>query len=220
METEPAAGTRDPRHGPDDVQARTTQVILSGPSDALIVIDVQNDFCPGGSLEVRGGDEVIPVINRLIPMFGRWIYTRDWHPRNHISFSAHPRFGDLSWPAHAVQGTPGAGFCPGLDMPMNAILVSKGDHPKREVYSGFRVEGLDLAAYLRAREVSRVFITGLATDYCVRQTSLDALARGFEVYLIEDATRGVAEDTTAAALAELEGAGVRRIISSQIEDPG
>ena len=220
METEPAAETRDPRHGPDHTRARANRVVLTGPSDALIVVDVQNDFCPGGSLGVRGGDEVIPVINRLIPMFGRWIYTRDWHPRNHVSFSDHPRFRDLSWPAHAVQGTPGAEFCRGLEMPVNAILVSKGDHPLREAYSGFQAEQFDLAAYLRSRKVSRVFVAGLATDYCMRQTSLDALARGFEVYLIEDATRGVAEDTTASALAELEGAGVRRILSSQIENPG
>lgn len=195
-------------------------MFLTGPSDALIVVDVQSDFCPGGSLGVPGGDEVIPVINHLIPMFGRWIYTRDWHPKNHVSFSAHPRFRDLSWPAHAVQGTPGAEFCPGLDMPMNAILVSKGDDPQRETYSGFQVERLDLAAFLQARKVTRVFVTGLATDYCVRQTSLDALAAGFEVYLVEDAIRGVAEDTTAAALAELEGAGVCRVLSSQIEDSG
>ncbi len=214
----PAAETHDPRPGPDHIQAHANQVVLTGPSDALIVVDVQNDFCPGGSLGVHGGDEVIPVINHLIPMFRRWIYTRDWHPLNHISFSDHPRFRDLSWPAHAVQGTPGAEFCPGLEMPTNAILVSKGDHPKREAYSGFQAEQFDLAAYLRSCKVGRVFVTGLATDYCVRQTSLDALARGFEVYLIEDATRGVAEDTTAAALAELEGAGVRRILSSQIED--
>ena len=186
----------------------------------LIVVDVQNDFCPCGSLAVPGGDEVIPVINSLIPLFGRWVYTRDWHPASHVSFSHHPAYRDGSWPPHAVQGTPGAEFCPGLHMPAGAILVSKGDDPQRENYSGFQVERLDLAAYLRARKVTRVFITGLATDYCVRQTALDALTRGFEVYLVDDAVRGVAPDTSAAALAELEDAGVHRIVSSGIEDSG
>lgn len=196
------------------------ETTLTGASDALIVVDVQDDFCPGGSLAVERGDEVIPVINRLIPSFGRWIYTRDWHPANHVSFSDQPLFRDGSWPPHAVQGTRGAEFCRGLDMPMNAILVSKGDDPERETYSGFQVDRLDLAGYLYARKVTRVFITGLATDYCVRQTCLDALSRGFQVYLVEDAVRGVAPDSTAGAFAELMAAGVCRVLSHQIEDSG
>jgi nicotinamidase/pyrazinamidase len=194
--------------------------VRTGANDVLVVVDVQRDFCQGGSLPVPGGDEVIPVINSLLPRFGRWVYTRDWHPRDHVSFSDHPRFQDGSWPPHAVQGTPGAEWCAGLEIPMNAILVSKGDDPAREAYSGFQVERLDLAGFLRARGVERVFLTGLATDYCVRQTALDARAAGFTVYLVEDACRGVAPGTTASALAKMEAAGVIRVRSDQIEDSG
>ena len=194
--------------------------VLVGARDALIVVDMQRDFCPGGSLAVPGATEIIPVINRIIPFFGRWLYTRDWHPADHVSFCDQPRFHDGSWPVHAVQGTPGADWCPGLDIPMNAILVSKGDDPQREAYSGFRVDRLDLAQFLRLRKVERVFITGLATDYCVRSTALDARAAGFTVYLVEDAVRGVAPESTARALTELEAAGVVRVTSEQLEDSG
>jgi len=191
-----------------------------GPSDALIVVDVQRDFCPGGSLGVPDGDEIIPVINKLSPMFGRWIFTRDWHPANHISFSATPEYRDGSWPPHAVQGTRGAEWCEGLELPPNAILVSKGDHPAREAYSGFQVEGFDLAAFLRHRGIDRLFITGLTTDYCVRQTALDGRRAGFEVYLVEDGVKGVSEETTRKALADLGQAGVRFAASDRLEDSG
>jgi len=194
--------------------------VVIGARDALIVVDVQRDFCPGGSLGVPDGDEVIPVINRLLPMFGHWVYSRDWHPADHVSFSTEPAFREGSWPPHAVQGTPGAEWCAGLEMPMNAILVSKGDDPKREAYSAFQVGRFDLAGYLRERNIERVFVTGLATDYCVRQTALDARAAGLTVYLVEDAVRGVAPETTARALAELETAGVRRVLSAQLRDWG
>lgn len=197
-----------------------SETILTGARDALIVVDVQRDFCPGGSLPVPGGDEVIPVINRIVPFFGRWIYTRDWHPANHVSFSASPEYRDGSWPAHCVQGTPGADWCATLDIPMNAILVSKGDDPDRETYSGFRVERFDLAQFLKLRGVERVFITGLATEYCVRQTALDACAAGFTVYLVEDAVRGISPEGSARALEEMEAAGVIRITSDQLEDSG
>ena len=200
--------------------AGASQPVYTGAHDALIVVDVQRDFCVGGALAVPHGNEVVPVINSLVPRFGRWIYTRDWHPPDHVSFSDHPEFRDGSWPPHAVQGTPGARWCPGLEIPVNAILVSKGDDPAREAYSAFQVPHLDLAAFLRARQVERVFITGLATDYCVRQTALDARAAGFTVFLVEDAVRGVAPETTAAALAEMEAAGIIRIHSDQIVDSG
>jgi nicotinamidase/pyrazinamidase len=200
--------------------ARSGATVLTGARDALIVVDVQRDFCPGGALPVPCGDEVIPVINSIIPFFGRWIYTRDWHSPNHESFAAQPEFCDGSWPPHCVQGTPGADWCAGLDMPMNAILVSKGDNPDEEVYSGFRVDRLDLAEFLRLRGVERVFITGLAMEYCVRQTALDACAAGFTVYLVEDAVRGLSPEGTAAARAELEAAGVVCIASSQLVDSG
>lgn len=194
--------------------------ILTGAHDAIIVVDVQNDFCPGGALAVPEGDQVIPVINKLLPMFGRWIYSRDWHPADHISFSATPEYRDMSWPPHAVQGTAGAQWCKGLDMPMNAILVSKADDPSTEVLSAFRVPKLDLAPFLRHRGVERVFITGLAEDYCVRQTALDAREAGFAVYVVEDATRGVAPDTTAQAMSDMQAAGVIFVQSTMLEDSG
>ena len=197
-----------------------SEKVLTGANDALVVVDVQRDFCPGGALGVPGGDEVIPVINRLAPMFGRWIYTRDWHPADHVSFSDDPEFREGSWPPHAVQGTPGAEWCQGLEMPMNAILVSKADDPRREAYSAFQVDRFDLASFLRHRKVERVFIAGLTTDYCVRQTALDARAAGFTVYLVEDAVRGVAPETTATALADMEAAGIVRVKSDQLEDSG
>jgi nicotinamidase/pyrazinamidase len=184
------------------------------------VVDVQNDFCPGGALAVPEGDEVIPVINRLLPMFGRWIYSRDWHPADHVSFSDDPRFHDGSWPPHAVQGTPGAEWCPGLEMPMNAILVSKADDPAVEALSAFRVPRFDLAGFLRHRRVERVFVTGLAADYCVRKTALDAREAGFTVFLVRDAVRGVSKDTTTQAFADMEAAGVKVVDSALLEDSG
>jgi nicotinamidase/pyrazinamidase len=196
------------------------ETVFTGAHDALIVVDVQNDFCPGGSLPVPGGDEVIPVINRIVPFFGRWIYTRDWHPAGHVSFCDQPDYCDGSWPAHCVQGTPGSDWCKALDMPMNAILVSKGDEPEDDCYSGFRVDRLDLAEFLRLRQVERVFVTGLAAEYCVRRTALDACAAGFTVYLVEDAVRGLSSEGVAQTLAEMQAAGVIRISSERIEDSG
>lgn len=196
------------------------ETIQTGAQDALIVVDVQRDFCPGGALGVADGNQVVPIINRLVPMFGRWIYTRDWHPANHMSFAANPEFHDGSWPPHAVQGTPGAGWCEDLEMPEDAVLVNKGENPAREAYSGFKSESFDLAGCLRTLEVRRVFIAGLATDYCVRETALDGRAAGFDVYLVEDATRGVAPETTKAALEQMEAAGVRCILSTELQDSG
>jgi nicotinamidase/pyrazinamidase len=190
--------------------------VLTGSRDVLMVVDVQRDFCLGGALGVADGDEVVPVINGLTPKFRRWVYTRDWHPHDHVSFSDHPQFRDGSWPSHAVQGTPGAAWCEGLDVPTNAIVISKGDDPGLEEYSGFPRQRLDLAQFLRLRKVERVFIAGLTADYCVRTTALDARTAGFTVFVIEDAVRGVAPDTTAQAYAEMEAAGVVRIRSGQV----
>jgi nicotinamidase/pyrazinamidase len=194
--------------------------VRTGAHDVFMVVDVQRDFCPGGSFPVPGGNEVVPTINRLLPFFGRWVYTRDWHPRNHASFSEHPEYRDGSWPRHAVQGTSGAAWCRGLEVPRNALVMSKGDDPDRETYSAFQVKRLDLAEFLRLRKVERVFIAGLMADYCVRQTALDARAAGFTVFVIEDAVRGVAPDTTAAAFAELDAAGVIRVFSDQVRHDG
>lgn len=156
---------------------------------ALIVVDVQKDFCPGGALPVAEGDKVVPVLNEYIKRFSRSgaaVYaTRDWHPNNHISFKA--RGGP--WPPHCVQRTEGAKFHPNLKLPEGTRIVSKGSDPDSEAYSGF--EGTSLEKLLKDRGVNRVFIGGLATDYCVKNTVLDALKAGFDVVLLEDASRGV-----------------------------
>jgi nicotinamidase/pyrazinamidase len=162
--------------------------------DALLLIDVQNDFCPGGALAVAGGDEIVPVLNRYIEEFRRLglpiLATRDWHPERTRHFKA---YGG-AWPAHCVQGTPGARFHPDLKLPEDAAMVSAGAHPDEEGYSGFEgttEEGVPLADLLRRLGVERLFIGGLATDYCVKHTALDALREGFKVVLLEDAVRGV-----------------------------
>jgi nicotinamidase/pyrazinamidase len=157
--------------------------------DALLIVDIQRDFLPGGALGVRGGDEVIPVLNRYVAIARRHgmpvIATRDWHPANHCSF--HARGGP--WLEHCVQNTPGAEFSPQIDLPENVIVVSKATHADEEAYSTF--SGTGLAQRLREAGVQRVLIGGLATDYCVRYSTRDALAEGFEVILLEDAMRAV-----------------------------
>jgi nicotinamidase/pyrazinamidase len=159
------------------------------PSDALLIIDVQNDFCARGSLPVPDGDAVVPVLNRWIVAARRAgvpiVASRDWHPAGHVSFRA--RGGP--WPPHCVQGTRGAEFHPALDLPPDAPIVSKGENPDRDNYSDF--QQTDLAARLRRQGVRRLFVGGLALDYCVRATILDAIREGFEVHLIRAATRAV-----------------------------
>jgi len=210
------AGAEAPGSAPADGDAGGP-TLRTGAHDVFMVVDVQRDFCPGGALPAAHGDEVVPVINHLLPLFGRWVFTRDWHPHNHISFSDHPEFRDGSWPPHAVQGTPGAAWCDGLHVPAGAIIISKADDPGHEEYSGFPTRRFDLVEFLRLRRVERVFIAGLTTDYCVRSTALDARAAGFTVFLIDDGVRGVGPDTTAAAFADMDAAGVIRIRSDQIE---
>ena len=155
-------------------------------TDALIVVDVQRDFCPGGALAVPHGDDVVPVINRLLGLTD-WltVATRDWHPADHCSFTAQ---GGI-WPPHCVAGTEGAAFHPALDQPRIRTVVSKAVTRDAEAYSGF--QGTDLAALLAARGVRRVFVCGLATDYCVKATALDARRASLDVVVIEDAVRGV-----------------------------
>jgi len=180
--------------------------------DALVIIDVQNDFCPGGSLAVTGGDEVVAVLNRYIEQFTRAklpiFATRDWHPENTRHFKSH---GGL-WPPHCIQGTPGAEFRADLALPDDAVIVSAGMAPDEEGYSGFDgrdKNGVGLADLLRSRGVERVFVGGLATDYCVKETVLDALKRGFKAVLLEDAVRGVnlRPDDSERAIAEMVHAG-------------
>ena len=160
-----------------------------GRHDAVLIVDVQVDFLPGGNLGVRRGDEVVPALNRYVvaasrkalPVFA----TRDWHPQNHCSFRA--RGGP--WPEHCVAGTPGAAFSPGLELPRDAVVISKATTPDADAYSAF--QGTDLAQRLRALGVTRLLVGGLATDYCVLNTVLDARKAGFEVLLLADAIRAV-----------------------------
>lgn len=172
------------------------------PGDALIVVDVQNDFLPGGRLGVPRGDEVVPVLNRYARLFaekGLPVYaTRDWHPPDHCSFEA--RGGP--WPVHCVADSPGAAFAPALDLPQDSTIVHKAAAPDRDAYSGF--EGTALHERLQEDGVGRVFVGGLATDYCVLNTVRDALARGYETYLLADAVRAVNVDPQDGARAEAE----------------
>lgn len=157
--------------------------------DALVIVDVQADFLPGGSLAVPRGDEVVAVLNDYLAVFRRAglpvVATRDWHPPDHCSFQ--PQGGP--WPPHCVAGSPGAGFAPQLQLPTDAILVAKASEPQRDAYSGF--EGTALHDLLRQAGVRRVFVGGLATDYCVLNTVRDALRYGYQVVLLRDAIRAV-----------------------------
>lgn len=160
-----------------------------GPEDALIVVDVQNDFAPGGALPVNDARLIVPPINDLAPFFETLVCSRDWHPSDHCSFDIDPGFVDGSWPSHCVQDTPGAEFLGDLHVPVDAIIVSKGTDPDKEAYSGF--DDSDLADVLRDRGIRRVFVCGLATDYCVKATALDAKKLGFDVVVLLDACRGI-----------------------------
>lgn len=182
--------------------------------DALIAVDIQVDFLEGGALGVDEGSRVVPIVNRLVPLFAHVVFTRDWHPPGHVSFAENPAYHDRSWPAHCVQDTPGAGFAPDLLVPAHAFVVSKGTHADREEYSSFQAAEADLAGWLRTRGVEQVFLAGLATDYCVRFTALDAMREGFQCYVIEDAVRGVASHSVERAWREMEAAGVHRIHST------
>jgi nicotinamidase/pyrazinamidase len=168
-------------------QASGAVQLASG--DALIIVDIQNDFLPGGALGVRNGDEVIPVLNEYARLFARHglpIYlTRDWHPPDHCSF--HEQGGP--WPVHCVAGTHGAAFADSLQVPADATIISKATNATKEAYSTF--EGTELGQQLRQRTVRRVFIGGLATDYCVVNSVKDAHRLGFTVFVLEDAIRAV-----------------------------
>lgn len=159
--------------------------MVGGAMDGLVIVDVQNDFCPGGALAVPDGDAVVPVLNALARRFEVVFATQDWHPPDHVSFAE--RGGP--WPVHCVQGTPGAELRPDLELPSGAEVVRKGQDDRSMGYSGF--EGTDLGARLRAAGVDRVHLGGLALDYCVLNTALDAARAGFGVVLHRDATRPV-----------------------------
>ena len=202
-------------------------------SRCLIVVDVQNDFMPGGALAVPKGDEVVPVINRLAARFDNVVLTQDWHPRGQISFaSSHPgrkpfetirlAYGEqVLWPDHCVQATPGAAFHPGLSVPHAQLVVRKGYHKDVDSYSAFleadRRTSTGLAGYLRERGLKALYFCGLATDFCVAWSALDARAAGFEATVIEDACRAIdLEGSLAKAWSDMQGAGVLRITSDSL----
>jgi nicotinamidase/pyrazinamidase len=191
--------------------------------DALIIVDVQNDFCPGGALAVADGDKVVSILNRLIAEFDRAglpvIATRDWHPAETTHFNTR---GGI-WPPHCVQGSTGAKFHPDLALGPGAVIVSKGMQENADSYSGFDAmdaHGVGLADLLRACGVRRIVIGGLATDYCVKQTALDGLRQGFEVVLLEDAMRGVnlKPEDARQALDEVKRAGAEVRMSNNWVD--
>ena len=184
--------------------------------DALVIIDVQNDFCPGGALPVTDGDKVVPALNRYIGRFEKSrlaiFATRDWHPEKTRHFKA---YGGL-WPPHCIQGTKGAEFRADLKLPADAVIVSAGMAADEEGYSGFDGRddrGIGLAELLREQSVERILVGGLATDYCVKHTVLDGLKHGFKVILLEDAVRGVnlQPGDSERAVAEMLRAGAERI---------
>jgi nicotinamidase/pyrazinamidase len=186
------------------------------PGDALIVVDVQRDLLPGGALGVAGGDEVIPVLNRCANEFDRRglpvFATRDWHPPDHCSFAAQGG----PWPVHCVADTPGAELASGLALPARTHVVSKATTREKDAYSGF--QDTDLGSWLRELGCRRVLIGGLATDYCVRATALDALQAGFPAVVLEDAVRAVEVQPGdgARALAELRARGVEVVPVEQL----
>jgi nicotinamidase/pyrazinamidase len=177
---------------------------------ALVVVDVQNDFCPGGALAVTDGDKVIPVLNKYIARFRKaraaMIFTRDWHPADHSSFKEQGG----PWPPHCVQNSKGAEFHSNLNVPPEGEIVSKGDK-KDEAYSAF--QGTDLATKLHQRGIKRLLVGGLATDYCVKETVLDGLRYGFEMFHLDDASRGVNINLgdCEGALREMQEEGATRI---------
>ena len=197
--------------------------IAPADTDVLLVVDVQKDFCPGGRLAVPRGDEVVPIVNRLAAKFTNVVLTQDWHPAGHLSFaSSHPgkqpyqtvevAYGpQVLWPDHCVQGTLGAEFREDLQIPHAALVIRKGFRRAIDSYSAFyendRATPTGLAGYLRERALRRVFLAGLAFDFCVRYSAEDAHREGFQAIVIEDACRGIDVDGSVAAtrrrLAEL-----------------
>lgn len=192
---------------------------------ALIVVDIQNDFLPGGALAVPRGDETVAIANRLMPLFSTVVLTADWHPADHSSFASQhagnspydvvpmPYGNQVLWPDHCVAGTTGADFAAGLETVRAHAVIRKGTDKNCDSYSGFlaadRKTPTGLAGYLKSRGVTTVFVCGLATDFCVAWTAQDAAAAGFKTYLIEDASRAIdAGGSLAAAMAGLKTAGV------------
>ncbi len=206
---------------------------MPGLKDVLVVVDVQNDFMPNGRLPVTQGDAVVPVINTLARRFAHVVLTQDWHMPGHISFaSAHPGaqlfstvevpYGrQILWPDHCLQGSPGAELHPGLDVPHAMLVLRKGGRRDVDSYSAFNeADGspTGLIGYLRERGIDRVFLAGLATDFCVGFSAIDAARAGFTTCVIEDACRGVdAQGSLAAAWARMAEVGVMRVKAEMME---
>ena len=204
-----------------------------GATDALLVIDVQHCFTPGGSLAVKEGDAIVPVINKLAKAFANVVVTQDWHTADHVSFASQHKgkkpfetvklkYGtQVLWPDHCVQGTDGAALHKDLSIPHAQLVIRKGFHKDTDSYSAFleadRKTSTGLAGYLKARGIKRVYLAGLATDFCVAWSALDARKAGFEAGVIEDACRGIdLNGSLAKAWADMGRAGVKRLKSADI----
>ena len=211
--------------------------VKPGPQDVLLVVDVQNCFVPGGNLPVKEGDQIVPLINRLAKAFEHVVLTQDWHTPGHISFaSSHagkkpfetvslPYGTQVLWPDHCVQGTADANLHPALAIPHAELIIRKGYRQQMDSYSAFyEADGktpTGLTGYLKDRGLKKVYLVGLATDFCVAWSALDARKAGFEAAVIEDATRGIdAGGSLAKAWQDMTGAGVQRLQSAAIDVPG
>ncbi len=200
---------------------------------ALLIVDVQNDFCPGGALEVENGDRIIPVVNKLSQQFDAVIQTQDWHPADHSSFaSSHGnkepyetiemKYGEqVLWPDHCVQGSEGAAFHPELNTTNSQLIVRKGFHKDIDSYSAFfendQQTSTGLAGYLNNRSIEKLYVCGLAADFCVKWSVLDGIKEGFDVTVIEDAVAGIdLEGSVAQAWDEMEEAGAKRASSADL----
>lgn len=205
--------------------------IKPGPTAALIVVDVQNCFMPGGTLPVKAGDEIVPIINALAKKFENVVITQDWHTPGHTSFaSAHPgkkpfettkvAYGtQVLWPDHCVQGTQDAALHKDLDIPQAELIIRKGYHKEVDSYSAFkeadRKTDTGLAGYLKARGIKTVYVVGLATDFCVAWTAMDARTAGLNAFVVEDACRGIdLNGSVAAAWKSMSAKGVKKVQSS------
>lgn len=217
----------------DRMSDRMSDKISLTDHDVLLAVDVQNDFCPGGRLAVRRGDEVVPAINRLCERFRHVVLTQDWHPPGHLSFaSSHPGrkpfetieapYGPQElWPDHCVQGTPGAEFHRDLAAPQAELIVRKGFRREIDSYSAFyendHTTPTGLAGYLKERGLTRVFLAGLAFDFCVRYSAADAHRHGFAAVVIEDACRGIdMNGSVAATRRSLASLGARLVTADDI----